>query len=185
MSCVPSSKLFEVPDGFDYCASPVCLSTGDVVGLSFIAQMGFISALSVAILLGFMAIRYTKMTWGLVNPPFGFIRTNIDGLMINLLIADLIMALGAILDIYWASKSQVSCGQICNAQGVIQVVGETAVALFTLGITLLSSVSVFRGRGLKGGLYLWKGIAIGVWAFVALWAGIGGALDGFYAPTPY
>ncbi|KAH7345782.1 hypothetical protein B0J17DRAFT_641144 [Rhizoctonia solani] len=105
--------------------------------------------------------------------------------MLNLLVADLIMALGAILDIHWASSSQVSCGQVCTAQGVMQLVGETSVALFTLAITLLTFIAVVRGRAVKARVWVWGGIAASVWAFVALWAGIGGALEGFYAPTPY
>ncbi|CAE6409191.1 unnamed protein product, partial [Rhizoctonia solani] len=185
MSCIPSSELFDVPDGFDYCGSPVCLSTGDVVGLSFVAQMGFVSALSVGILLVFVAIRWIKNIQTSANLSTPFVRTNIDGLMLNLLVADLIMSLGAILDIHWASSSQVSCGQMCTAQGVIQLVGETAVALFTLAITLLTFIAVVRGRAVKASVWVWGGIALGVWAYVALWAGIGGTLEGFYAPTPY
>ncbi|KAG8693515.1 hypothetical protein FRC11_002851, partial [Ceratobasidium sp. 423] len=185
MSCIPSSELFDVPDGFDYCASPVCLSTGDVVGLSFTAQVGFVSALAVIALLGYVAINYTRILREKAKPPPNLIRTNIDGLMLNLLIADLIMSLGAIFDVHWASKSQVSCGQMCNAQGAIQLLGETSVALFTLAITLLTFISVVRGRAVKTRVWIWASIVAGVWAFGALWAGIGGTLDKFYAPTPY
>ncbi|ELU36840.1 hypothetical protein AG1IA_09127 [Rhizoctonia solani AG-1 IA] len=104
---------------------------------------------------------------------------------LNLLIADLIMSFGAIINIHWASKAQVSCGQVCNAQGAIQILGETAVALFTLAITLLTFISIVRGWAVKARVWVWGSIVFGVWAFGALWAGVGGALEGFYAPTPY
>ncbi|CAE6453903.1 unnamed protein product [Rhizoctonia solani] len=185
MSCIPSSELFDVPTGFNYCASPVCLSTGDVIGLSFTAQMGFISALSIMILLGFMTIRYLKNARGLIEPSGAFIRTNIDALMLNLLVADLLVAFGAIINVHWASKSQVSCGQVCNTQGAIQVEGETSVALFTLAITVLTFISIVRGCPVKCHFHVWGSITAGVWFFSALWAGIGGTLDRFYAPTPY
>ncbi|CAE6471207.1 unnamed protein product [Rhizoctonia solani] len=186
MECVPSSDvLSRVPGQFDYCASPVCLSTGDVVGLSFTAQVGFISAISVVGLLGYVAINHIKIVWNPAKPPRRLIRTNIDGLMLNLLIADLIMSLGAIINIHWAMRSQVSCGQACNTQGAIQILGETSVALFTLAITLLTFISVVRGWAIKAQSWVWGVIVVGVWTFGALWAGIGETLEGFYAPTPY
>ncbi|CAE6343038.1 unnamed protein product, partial [Rhizoctonia solani] len=186
MECIPSSEvLSQFSDQFNYCASPVCLSTGDVVGLSFTVQVGFVSALSVVSLLGYVAINYISITRNPAKPPRRLVRTNIDGLMLNLLIADLIMSFGAIINIHWASKAQVSCGQVCNAQGAIQILGETAVALFTLAITLLTFISIVRGWAVKARVWVWGSIVFGVWAFGALWAGVGGALEGFYAPTPY
>ncbi|KAF8755620.1 integral membrane protein [Rhizoctonia solani] len=92
------------------------------------------------------------------------------------------MSFGAIINIHWASKAQVSCGQVCNAQGAIQILGETAVALFTLAITLLTFISIVRGWAVKARVWVWGSIVFGVWAFGALWAGVGGALEGFYAP---
>ena len=101
------------------------------------------------------------------------------------------MSLGAILDVKWADERKVYCGSYCNAQGAIQLIGETAVSLFTFAITLHSFVSVFRGRAIKYRPLLWGGVVAAVWLFVLLWAVIGyathrqGSNDTFYAPTPY
>jgi hypothetical protein len=102
------------------------------------------------------------------------------------------MSLGAILGVKWANEGKTYCGTYCNAQGAIQTLGETAVALFTLAITLLSFVSIIRGRAVKYRLSLWGGVSAAIWLFVLLWAVLGytihaggAAEDSFYTPTPY
>ncbi|CAE6447106.1 unnamed protein product [Rhizoctonia solani] len=110
----------------------VCLSTGAVVGLSFHAQTGLISLAALLILLFIIARNYTR---NLRKPPPGqwrLLRGNVDILMLNLIMADMLMSFGAISDIRWAYDRQVYCGSFCNAQGVIQTMGETAAALSTL-----------------------------------------------------
>ncbi|CAE6484430.1 unnamed protein product [Rhizoctonia solani] len=184
-NCNPSSDLFNVPPSFDHCAVPVCLSTGDVLGLAFTAGAGFVSALAVIGLLGYIAINYVTILRKEVNDSPNLIRKNIDGLMLNLLIADLVMSLGGIVNIHWISKSQVSCGQVCSAQGAIQLLGEPTVALFTLAVTISTFISVARGGTTGAQIRIWGSATLGVWAFGALWAGIGGTLDKFYVPTPY
>ncbi|KAG8717944.1 hypothetical protein FRC09_013413 [Ceratobasidium sp. 395] len=52
------------------------------------------------------------------------------------------MSFGAIADVYWAYHRQVFCGSFCNAQGVLQTMGETAAALSTLA-----------GAGLTNGIW--------------------------------
>ncbi|KAG9120676.1 hypothetical protein FRC07_003755 [Ceratobasidium sp. 392] len=173
-----------------YCDS-VTLSTGQVVGLSFAAQAGFISAIAVVILLSMVAYKYWENIRHPPGPPWRLIRTNIDAFMLNLLIADFIMSLGAILDIKWANERRTYCGSYCNAQGAIQIVGETAVALFTFTITLYTFISVVRGKVIKCRVLLWGSITLVIWLFVLLWAVLGYAThpksgnDSFYAPTPY
>ncbi|KAG9091937.1 hypothetical protein FS749_016129 [Ceratobasidium sp. UAMH 11750] len=101
------------------------------------------------------------------------------------------MSLGAILDIKWASERKTYCGSYCNAQGAIQIVGETAVALFTFAITFYTFISVVRGKVIKRRVVLWGGVTALIWLFVLLWAVLGYAThpksgnDSFYTPTPY
>ncbi|QRV81876.1 G protein coupled glucose receptor regulating Gpa2 protein [Ceratobasidium sp. AG-Ba] len=157
----------------NYC-DPVPLSTGQVVGLSFATQAGFISAVAVIILLSMVAHKYWQNLRDPPGPPWRLIRTNIDAFMLNLLMADLLMSLGAILDLKWANERRTYCGSYCNAQGAIQILGETSVALFTLAITLYTFVCVVRGRNIQYSPLLWG------------YATHPKSGDGsFYAPTPY
>ncbi|KAG8725692.1 hypothetical protein FRC12_024127, partial [Ceratobasidium sp. 428] len=63
-----------------YC-DPVDLSTGQVVGLAFATQAGFISAVAVAIFLSIVAYKYWENVRRPPGPPWRLIRTNIDALM--------------------------------------------------------------------------------------------------------
>ncbi|CEL60350.1 hypothetical protein RSOLAG1IB_09568 [Rhizoctonia solani AG-1 IB] len=179
MACIPSSN--RLPDAADD-QHVIHLIKDEVVGISLIASVGFISALSVTALLSYVAINYVKILRAPGEGSRKLIRTNIDALILNLLVAELIMALGAIMNIHWASKGEVSCGQACDAQGALQYIGETSVALFTIAITLLTFISVVRGWAIKARVWVWGSIMAAAWAYVALWAGIGGTWGGFYAP---
>jgi hypothetical protein len=113
------------------------------------------------------------------------------GPQLNILFADLLMSLGAILDVKWANERHTYCGSYCNVQGAIQILGETSVALFTLAITIYTFVSVVRGRVIKYRPLMWGGVTAAIWLFVLLWAVLGYAThpksgnDSFYTPTPY
>ncbi|KAG9075204.1 hypothetical protein FS749_013147, partial [Ceratobasidium sp. UAMH 11750] len=58
----------------------VCLSTGAVVGLSFHAQMGFISLVSLLVLLGIIAANYSRKR-SRKGGQLKLFRGNIDILM--------------------------------------------------------------------------------------------------------
>jgi hypothetical protein len=49
-----------------------------------------------------------------------------------LFFADLVQALGAVMDVKWVNDGKVEIGNFCTAQGVIQQLGETGVAITTL-----------------------------------------------------
>jgi len=50
---------------------------------------------------------------------------------LSLFTADAVQALGAIVDIQWLRIERVEKGSFCTAQGVIQQLGETTVAVAT------------------------------------------------------
>ncbi|KAG8740393.1 hypothetical protein FRC10_004372 [Ceratobasidium sp. 414] len=173
----------------------VCLSTGAVVGLSFHAQMGFISLVSLLILLGIIAVNFQRKRIR-HGGQLKLFRRNIDILMLNLIVADIVMSLGAIPDVYWAHHRQVFCGSFCNAQGALQTVGEPAAALSTLAVTVYTFVAInrthhtFRPRAclvVVAAIWLWALL----WALVPLRVirdpGLDGAgnVQNFYTPTPW
>lgn len=55
-----------------------------------------------------------------------------DVLMLSLFVADLIQAIGAVMDVHWVHSGKVEVGGFCTAQGVVQQLGETSVAITTL-----------------------------------------------------
>jgi hypothetical protein len=69
------------------------------------------------------------------DPPGGewrLIRTHVDAYLLSLLSSETLQGLGAIMDLKWVHERAVYCSGYCTAQGAIQTIGETGVALGTL-----------------------------------------------------
>ncbi|ELU43670.1 hypothetical protein AG1IA_02298 [Rhizoctonia solani AG-1 IA] len=73
--------------------------------------------------------------------PWRLFRGNL-----NVIVANMIMSLGAISDIRWAYDRQVYCGSFCDAQGIVQTLGETAAALSTLAVAIYTFIAVNSRR---------------------------------------
>jgi hypothetical protein len=92
--------------------------------------------------------------------------------MLFLFIAEWIQALGGVLNIKWVHDEKVFRGTFCNAQGAIEQLGETTVALVTLVIAFHTFSSLWWSRGVKS--ILTASILMGlVWSFVILYVAIG------------
>ena len=52
--------------------------------------------------------------------------------MLSLFTFDFIQAMGTVLDVKWVNEGVVYTGMYCTAQGTIQQLGETGVAIATL-----------------------------------------------------
>ncbi|KAJ7141392.1 hypothetical protein C8R44DRAFT_763319 [Mycena epipterygia] len=164
-----------------------CLTRGQSIGLTVTAESGLISliaVLGVFILIIRNGIRHVRRTgkWHLVPEPM-------DVLMLSLFVADLIQAIGAVMDVHWVHSGKVEVGSFCTAQGVVQQLGETSVAITTLMIALFTFVGVWWRKGL-GATALATALIALTWLFVALLIGIGnvahrGAHDLYESPTPY
>lgn len=50
----------------------------------------------------------------------------------SLFVADLVQAFGALMDVKWVHDDIIRVGPYCTAQGAIQQLGETVVALNTI-----------------------------------------------------
>jgi hypothetical protein len=68
-------------------------------------------------------------------PPGGewrLIRTHVDAYLLSLFSSEILQGLGAIMDIKWVHEGAVYCSDFCTAQGALQTIGETGVAMGTL-----------------------------------------------------
>jgi hypothetical protein len=48
-----------------------------------------------------------------------------DVFMLSLFVADLVQAIGAVMDVRWVHSGRVEAGAFCTAQGVVQQIGES------------------------------------------------------------
>lgn len=113
--------------------------------------------------------------------------------MLNLFISELLMSLGGMLDAKWAHETQVYCGGYCAAQGSLQFIGETSVAIWTLAITLHTWWSVVSAKRVLFRAWFCYGLVAAVWIF--LFAFNFGAYtsyqiddisdDNYFTPTPF
>lgn len=111
---------------------------------------------------------------------------------LNLLIAEIPMSIGGIMDARWVHDGQVYCGSTCNIQGALQFIGETAVAIFTLAIALHTFISIWMNRRLGYRPLFWVTYSACVWIYVCMfvlgcWVTHKGKPEkkGFFAPTPF
>lgn len=102
------------------------------------------------------------------------------------------MSIGGIMDMEWVSKRQVYCGARCDFQGGIQVIGETAVAMFTIAIALHTFISIWQNRRLSYRPLFWVTYSACCWAYVLIFVLVGWAShknsveeEGFFAPAPF
>lgn len=174
------------------------LPTSQVIGLSFTALAGFISSFAVLFVLILVARNYIR---NVLHPPPGgewrLIRTHVDAYLLSLLLSDFLQGLGAILNIKWSAERQVYCSATCTAQGSVQIVGETGVALSTLAITIQTFLVIFfRWSPSPRSSWIWKAVITAIWLYVCIFAAVGygkhhspssdpQTADIFFTPTPY
>ncbi|KIO16181.1 hypothetical protein M407DRAFT_233327, partial [Tulasnella calospora MUT 4182] len=164
----------------------VHLNTSDIVGLAFITESGVISTVAVLIFAGLVLrnVIETRRHPG-PNGPVPLIRTHVDGYMLSLLFADLLQGLGAVTSAKWAAEGKVTCGSYCAAQGAIQQLGETGVAMSTLVITLHTFATVFFRWQPSRYPWLWMVVVACIWIFLLLFVVIGYVVHRGSGGTPY
>ncbi|KEP53397.1 putative transmembrane protein [Rhizoctonia solani 123E] len=168
------------------------LSTGHAIGLAFSTQAGSISFVGVLVLFGIVFLKYwrgRKRNQG--NHHQVLLRSNLDLYMINLFVSELLMSLGGMLDAKWANESAVYCGDFCDAQGTLQYLGETSVALWTLAVTLHTWQSVVYAQRIPFRWTLCVVVMVVIWGFVfafnfgAFSVRPKGGDDSYFTPGPF
>ncbi|EJD41565.1 hypothetical protein AURDEDRAFT_186517 [Auricularia subglabra TFB-10046 SS5] len=110
--------------------------------------------------------------------------------MVSLLVSDSLQAIGAVMDLRWIRQGNVTCGGFCNAQGAIQSLGETSVAMATVVIAIHTFLVIFF-RWTPPRSFLIPVIVISaIWIYVSLYSGISYARhhspgEELFVPTPY
>ncbi|KAF8971117.1 hypothetical protein BDZ97DRAFT_1651830 [Flammula alnicola] len=140
-----------------------CLTRGESIGLTVVAEAGLISLIAVS-----------------------YIFTII---LFSLFSADVLQAIGAVMDIRWIEQGKVEVGRFCNAQGVIQQLGETGVAMTTLMIGVFTFLGIWIGKDIRS-IWLTRCILGAAWSFILLMVILGNTIhrgnDKHYqSPTPY
>lgn len=175
------------------------------IGMSAAAGTGFLSSLAVIILVGYVIRNHIQLRrfelQGPIKRSSSFFRSHVDFYMLSLLFADLLQGLGAIVNVEWIRGAECYCGSLCRAQGIIQTLGESGVAMSTLAISVHTFVVIFFSwhppTG-AAGARIWGTVIGTIWLYLGLCVSVGFAvnqkepkhgaevaLEDFYAPTPF
>ncbi|KIK70868.1 hypothetical protein GYMLUDRAFT_148385 [Collybiopsis luxurians FD-317 M1] len=105
-------------------------SFGTRLGLAFTVESACCSAIMVTSVLIYILYSAVAIKRGASRK--WTVSTNVHCYFINLMIFDLIQAIGGIMDVKWVAIGGVSEGPFCTAQGVLKQVGDVGVALSCL-----------------------------------------------------
>jgi len=115
------------------CKIPKNEIIGKLTFPQFTTLAGFISTFAVLVFLGLVARNFIR---NVRDPPPGgewrLIRTHVDAYLLSLFSSEILQGLGAIMDVKWVHEGSVYCSDYCTAQGALQTIGETGVAMGTL-----------------------------------------------------
>ncbi|KAJ7596915.1 hypothetical protein C8J56DRAFT_301113 [Mycena floridula] len=146
------------------------LSFNERIGLLLIVESACLSLLAVFSLLSYIAYSFVTIKPGASR--HWNVSTHIHLYFVNLLVCDLIQAIGGILDIQWIIDGGVTEGALCTAQGMLKQIGDVGVALSSLAIALHTFfVLVLRKHAPPGGRTAILVLAI-IWIFIALIVGV-------------
>ncbi|KDQ11328.1 hypothetical protein BOTBODRAFT_68038 [Botryobasidium botryosum FD-172 SS1] len=169
----------------DSCDNP--LGTGQIVGLAFVVEAGFLS-LSAILCLTVLVIRKVII---LKKSPF---QRHVDIYIACLFFTEAVQALGQIFDLRWVLLEKVQCGAHCAAQGSLQEWGEAGVAMSTLVITIHTFFTLFFHWSPSPSKLLPILVVAFIWTYNLLFVTIGYAVnpkarvgndEPYYVATPY
>jgi len=123
------------PTGEDTRAS---FTFGERLGLVFIAQAACLSAFAVSFFLGYKLFSVLR-NWYQPRPQMRYENhppSHVDVYFINLMISDLIQAVGSIMNIGWVIHAGVIENELCIAQAALKQIGDVGVALSVMVISV-------------------------------------------------
>lgn len=159
-------------------------SPGVRAGIIIVTVCASLSATAVFSLLAFIAYSVTTINKGATRT--WRVSTHIHYYFVNLLVCDLVQAIGGVMNAKWAADARVTDGALCTTQGILKQLGDVGVALSTLAIalhTFLVLVCRFYSRP-RSALV----VIAAMWIFMALIVGISEAIHGdedYYGSTGY
>ncbi|KAK0476750.1 hypothetical protein IW261DRAFT_1566827 [Armillaria novae-zelandiae] len=162
-----------------------CLTRGQSIGLTIVAESGFVSLFAVLFVFGIIFRNALHHVRKKALKDWDFLQEPMDVFMLSLFFADFIQALGAVLDIKWINEGKVETGPFCTAQGIIQQLGETGVAITTLIIALYTFIVVRWRKGMDA-IIISKLVIVIAWAFTVILIIVGNTTRGpnYEEPTP-
>lgn len=148
---------------------------GERIGVVFMVQSAGLSALTVLALLFQVMVRFIKRRrkasttirrQSVIGEPAPASDATDSSLFLNLMVAELIQAIGGLLNIKWAMDAGVTEGPLCTAQGALKQIGDVGVALTSLGI----AVHTFSVLALRWHMprCIARYIIAGIWLFIFL-----------------
>ncbi|KAG1866458.1 hypothetical protein C8R48DRAFT_179743 [Suillus tomentosus] len=151
----------------------------DRLGLVFIVEAATLSVLAITTLLGY--ITYSAVTIRMGATRRWSTDTHVHYYFLNLMIFDLIQAIGGMFNIAWIDAAEIYPGTICTVQGAFKHVGNTGAAFRrTIALHTMQVLILRWSTPPKGALF---GSAI-IWIIVGLMVGIPNIIiDEFYGPT--
>ncbi|TFY64241.1 hypothetical protein EVG20_g6012 [Dentipellis fragilis] len=153
------------------------------------SEAGFISLFSVLILFGLIVRNVIRYRRDAIDPSWRLLDKPLDIYMLSLFCLDFVQALGSVLDVKWVNEGKVYSGTFCSAQGAIQQLGETGVAMTTFVIAVHTFVTAVWKKGVHSRFVAFCIVGF-IWLYVILFTSIGLGLHAtgdnrWDTPTPY
>ncbi|KAM5531402.1 hypothetical protein V8D89_014926 [Ganoderma adspersum] len=135
--------------------------TAEVAGVAVLVVAGAFSLVAVVPVLA--ALRW-------YGPKLG--QTRIMPFFVSLLVANVLQAVGTIINAKWVNDRNVVAGHICTAQGGIKQAGNVGMALWSFALSLHVFMLLFKRRMALNALMSWVLLGVG-WFLVAFVVAIG------------
>ncbi|KAG5638054.1 hypothetical protein H0H81_002088 [Sphagnurus paluster] len=168
-----------------------CINRSESLGLLIVTQIGLLSLVSVCYVFFIIGRNVVRHMLHSPDRKVSIVQEPMDIFMLSLFCADFVQALGAVMDIKWIHQGVTEIGPYCTAQGVIQQLGETGVAITTLLIAIYTFIGVWWRIGMgKRAVNVARIVILTAWAFVFIMVIVpnilhANAVDLYQGPTPY
>ncbi|KIM46622.1 hypothetical protein M413DRAFT_23015 [Hebeloma cylindrosporum] len=141
-------------------------SFGERLGMLFPVMGACLSLVSVSFILLLAVSRWIRRTVFSRGKKLHSGDISDNSIFLNLMVADLILALGDLPIIKWMADAVITEGPLCTAQAVIKQIGGDGVALSSLAIAVYTfCVLVFRWNIPR---YISKLVILMIWVAIAL-----------------
>ncbi|TFK44173.1 hypothetical protein BDQ12DRAFT_672519, partial [Crucibulum laeve] len=159
------------------------------LGLFLTIEASALSAIGCTLMLTYATVKWIKRFrngWSRGRGTARVSDASDSSLFLNLMLSDLIQALGIFPSIKWVHESKITEGSVCTAQGVLKQLGINGVALTSLAIAFQTFIVLVLRRRLPQ--HAGKYASAFIWAFNALLVGVCYGINkdkGYYGNTGF